>query len=190
MLTETNWTPSIGDPSLMGWFTVVFYFLTSALAFVTAYKYRYLNTDFRFWLFLAVFLLLLGINKQLDIQSLFTEIGRVIAKKQGWYNDRRRFQAVFVIIFFILSLISIALLWWILRKEWRKFLFPLTGLLLLVSFIVIRAASFHHVDRFLKSGPSGVRMNWILELGGIGWVMISSAYRLKKTGRKAPNHKH
>lgn len=174
----------------MGWFTVFFYFLTSVLAFVTAYQCRCIKTDFRFWIFLAVFLLLLGINKQLDIQSLFTEIGRVIAKKQGWYNDRRHFQSVFVVVFIILSLASITLIWWILRKEWRRLLFPLTGLLILVSFIVIRAASFHHVDRFLKSGPSGVRMNWILELGGIGWVMVSSAYRLKKTGRKAPNHKH
>lgn len=175
-----NWTPSIGDPTLMDWFTVVFYFLTSILAFVTSYKCRYLEADFRFWIFLAIFLLLLGINKQLDIQSLFTEIGRFIAKKQGWYNDRRHFQAVFVIIFFIFSLSSIILIWWMLRKEWRKFLFPLTGLLILISFIVIRAASFHHVDRFLKSGPSGVRMNWILELSGIGWLMISAAYRLKK----------
>jgi len=180
-----NWTPTIGDPTPIGWFTVFFYFLTSVLAFVTAYKCRCVKIDFRFWILLAVFLLLLGINKQLDVQSLFTEIGRVIARKQGWYNDRRRIQAVFVILFFILSLISIALLWWILRKEWRKLLFPITGLLLLISFIVIRAASFHHVDQLLKSGSCGVRMNWILELGGIGWLMISAAYRLKKNGEES-----
>jgi hypothetical protein len=179
-----NWTPSIGDPTPMGWFTVAFYFLTSALTFVTAYQCRHIRTDFRFWIFLAIFLFLLGINKQLDIQSLFSEIGRVTAKKQGWYNDRRRFQSVFVIILFTLSLASIALIWWILRKQWHKFLFPLTGFLLLVSFILIRATSFHHVDRFLKTGPSCVRMNWTLELEEIGWVMTSAAYRLKKMGEE------
>lgn len=105
-------------------------------------------------------------------------------KKQGWYNDRRRFQSVFVIILFTLSLASIALIWWILRKQWHKFLFPLTGFLLLVSFILIRATSFHHVDRFLKTGPSCVRMNWTLELEEIGWVMTSAAYRLKKIGEE------
>ncbi len=133
---------------------------------------------------LAVFLFLLGVNKQLDIQSLFTEIGKAVAKKQGWYDNRRYFQLVFIIMFCVLSLTSMTFIGWMLRKEWRKFFFPLTGLLLLVSFIVIRAASFHHVDWFLKSGLFGVRMNWVLELSGIGWVMSSAVYWLKKIGKE------
>jgi hypothetical protein len=41
---------------------------------------------------------------------------------------------------------------------------------LLLTFIVVRAISFHHVDVFLKSGIAGLRMNWLLELGGISLV--------------------
>ena len=32
-------------------------------------------------------MLLLGINKQLDLQSLFTEVMRDMAHAQGWYNE-------------------------------------------------------------------------------------------------------
>jgi hypothetical protein len=180
-----NWTPSIGDPTPMGWVTVFFYFLTSAFAFITAYKCRLVKTDFRFWGLLAIFLFLLGINKQLDLQSFFTAIGRVIAKKQGWYNNRRPVQFVFVVAFFCMSLFSILFLWWMLRKNWHRFLFPIAGVVLMVSFIVIRAASFHHVDCFLKNGPAGVRMNWILELGGTGWLLVSALHRIREEKLKS-----
>jgi hypothetical protein len=45
------------------------------------------------------------------------------------------------------------------------------GLFLLLTFIVVRAISFHHVDVFLKSGIAGLKMNWLLELGGISLVV-------------------
>lgn len=180
MLNTLNWTPAIGDPTFMGWFTVFLYFLTSGFAFVIACKYRHLKTDFRFWGCLSIFLLVLGINKQLDIQSLFTEIGRGVARNQGWYEVRRSIQSVFVFSLFCLTLFFIFIIWLKLRGQWKKYLFPFTGVLLLVSFVVIRAASFHHVDKLLKYSPAGIRMNWILELGGIGWLLISATYRLKQ----------
>lgn len=178
MLTRINWSPGIGDPTALGWFTVAFYFLTSMLAFATAYKYRHLKNDFRFWGILAVFLLLLGINKQLDLQSLLTAIGRLVAKEQGWYKERRPVQLAFIVILFTLALTSIVLLWWMLGQELRKFMFPITGFLLLVTFIIIRAASFHHVDRLLRSGPSGVGLKWIIELSGIGCLFLSSLFQV------------
>ena len=46
---------------------------------------------------------------------------------------------------------------------------------LLVSFVLIRAASFHHVDLLLRAGP--VRLNWVLELGGIGLIALTSGSR-------------
>ena len=122
---------------------------------------------FRFWGILTIFLVLLGINKQLDIQSLFTEIGRIIAKDEGWYSKRRMVQFVFVMIITFAGVMTVLSIWWALRDKWKDYVFPLSGVILLATFIIVRAASFHHVDRLLKSGPAGIRLNWILELGGI-----------------------
>ena len=73
--------------------------------------------------------------------------------------------SLYLSLFFILSLASITLIWWVLRKV--ATFFPLTGFLLLVSFIVIRRI-ISPCDSVLKSGPSGVN-ELDTGLGGIGW---------------------
>lgn len=163
----------------MGWLTVAFYFLTAILSLRKAILLRKNQTDFRFWSILALFLLLLGINKQLDIQSFFTEIGRVISRKQGWYQDRRSVQFFFVLIFGCFAFFTIACVWWVLRKKWRIYLTPLCGFLFLIAFIVIRAASFHHFDKFLNFRTFGARMNWVLELGGISILFFSTLVKIR-----------
>ena len=43
-----------------------------------------------------------------------------------------------------------------------------------MGFVVIRAASFHHVDALLASRLGGLKWNWILELGGILIVAVGA----------------
>ena len=42
----------------------------------------------------------------------------------------------------------------------------LLGLGFVCVFVVVRAASFHHVDSLLGTWVFGVKMNWVLELPG------------------------
>ena len=44
-------------------------------------------------------------------------------------------------------------------------------------FILIRAASFHHVDRMLGEQVMCLKMNWILELGGISLILLGAVKR-------------
>jgi hypothetical protein len=180
-ISQLTWRPEIGDPSIMGWITVAAYFVTSIVAVTVAFGKKAVS-NFRFWIFLAVLLALLGINKQLDLQSLFTDIGRVFAKNNGWYDNRREVQAVFVTMVFTVTLIGTLLAVWIVRKNFKHILLPLTGFLLLVGFIGIRAISFHHVDALLKTTIENIRMNWIFELGGIGIILASGLRALVKKG--------
>ncbi|MGB5076923.1 MAG: hypothetical protein WBO17_05530, partial [Sphingorhabdus sp.] len=62
---------------------------------------------------------------------------------------------------------------WILRKTAGSVKAALVGLGFLGAFVIIRAASFHHVDAFLGRNLLGARWNWILELGAI--ITIASA---------------
>ena len=184
MLSEVGgrWHPGIGDPTVGGWITVAAYFSAALLA----YSAQRLHSDdlankagsanakslALFWLLVAGTLVLLGINKQLDLQTWLTEVGRDLAQAQGWYAERRPIQALFVAALTIVGLAGMAILIVILRRLFRQVGDGLFGLGLLVTFIAVRAASFHHVDQLLKSGV--VRLNWALELGGIGLIALSA----------------
>jgi hypothetical protein len=49
-----------------------------------------------------------------------------------------------------------------------------TGLAFLLTFVVVRAISFHHVDQFLGWQLAGVTMNRLLELTGIALVLAAA----------------
>jgi hypothetical protein len=50
----------------------------------------------------------------------------------------------------------------ILGRVWPALL----GLGFVCVFVVIRAASFHHMDGLIGSSALGLRLNWVLELPG------------------------
>jgi hypothetical protein len=129
------------------------------------------------WLGLASVLLLLGINKQLDLQTALTEMGRILSRAYGWYEIRRRVQLVFIFLVAAIGLLTFRAVALLARGELRSLRSVLTGTLFLVCFVTIRAASFHHIDRFLGADIGGFRMNWIIELGGIAFI-AAGAYRL------------
>ena len=173
-----NWNPRIGDPSVMGWVTVVAYFLAALLLWVQwrqapgLYQER-LRTHRLLLLFFAVSMFALGINKQLDLQTWLTNVGRDISKAQGWWENRRVAQAI-VLAGIIASGCGLVLV--ILRaggvlKAHRLALF---GFLVLVLFVIIRASSFFQMDRLINFRILGFRMNWLFELTGIGIIGASA----------------
>ena len=60
------------------------------------------------WFGLSILLLVLGINKQLDLQTLLTALGREIAQENGLYESRREIQLIFVILFALFCFSSLA----------------------------------------------------------------------------------
>ncbi len=71
---------------------------------------------------------------------------------------------------------TIILLTWARRAPPPTWL-ALIGVSLVLGFVLIRAASFHHVDRLIRSTVLGLRWNWILEMGGIAVVLVASHWR-------------
>jgi hypothetical protein len=69
---------------------------------------------------------------------------------------------------------------WKIRSALRENMVMLVGLASLITFIIIRAASFHHVDMFILSEIFGIRVNWLLELGGIGLVSLGAAQAIRR----------
>ena len=169
-LNELHWRPEIGDPSVMGWFTVVAYGIVALLA-----ARVWLKGKDRIWLAVTLGMAALCVNKQLDLQSLFTDIGRFASHHLGWYEQRRDFQKWFVLGVFAASAIFGGWFIWRYKGFWGLHKLLTSGVLFLVTFIVIRAVSLHHFDSFLKVKLAGVKMNWALELGGIFLIGLAAA---------------
>jgi hypothetical protein len=176
-----NRTPRIGDPTFVGWLTTVLYFVTSISCWILARKVElagnHHSNERLAWLFIAVLFLALGTNKQLDLQTALTEAGRVIAHLQGWYEQRESVQTVFIgLVATICVITAFTLLIWMRRAPIPTWL-ALIGTILVLGFVLIRSASFHHIDRFIGESILGLRWNWLIEIGGISLVFIASQWR-------------
>jgi len=167
-----RWVPSIGDPTIIGWVTVAVYFIVAIICLKATFTSSSEKSIKNFWLFLTFFLIALGINKQLDLQSLLTQIGKGIAIEQGLYKDRHIVQAGFIILIGLLGVTALTFLIKTYRNTNFSIKTALTGCVILFSFILIRASSFHHMDIFINMKLVGVKMNWLLELGGLAIIGV------------------
>ena len=110
---------------------------------------------------------MLGINKQLDLQTLLNDVARRVAKFEGWYDQRRVYQIAFMAAVAAAGMLVLGVFSWLARKRWKRNFVALLGTVFLYVFVLIRASSFHHVDVVLRMRFEGWSWNWILELGGI-----------------------
>ncbi|MEZ4593159.1 MAG: hypothetical protein R3D55_18750 [Chloroflexota bacterium] len=95
LLGQTGWQPGIGDPTLMGWLTVLAYLLVAlagwhrsrtvlAETFPLSALLAALNCDCS-----AV-----GHQQAAQLSDLFTSLGRTWAWQQQWYAGRQAVQLV------------------------------------------------------------------------------------------------
>jgi hypothetical protein len=170
------WRLGIGDPTVMGWLTVAGYFTAAMLCLreaVHSHLAKAASEKIFFWGMLSMLLVFLGFNKQLDLQTLLTLTGRRIAIAQGWYENRQIVQIFFVGCIAAGGLLSAVLMRRLVRRH-TDLRLPVLGFIVLLVFVVIRAASFHHVDQLINFRIAGVRMNWVLELGAIALVAMGA----------------
>lgn len=175
----------IGDLSLRGWVTVFAYFVTAFLVQrVLSHRPRRSGSErlgsgtddaYHFWLFTFALMVLLGINKQLDLQSLITAVGRDFARSQGWYENRRSVQWIFVVGLGAAALASVMSILFLQRRVIWRAKGAFFGLTLLAAFIILRAAKFHHVELL---GAWVANRSWVLELGGIALVALSAMFHI------------
>ena len=178
-MQDGHWHVGIGDPTIFGWATVLMYFVAAWRCVVKADESKEFGGSYQFWLYLAAVLVLLGINKQLDLQSWLTDTMRDSAKARGWYEDRRLVQSLFVALLGFAMLITLLSLRLFFANSWRHNKIAWIGIVLLCTFIVMRAASFSHFDILINQNILGIKINVMLELGAI-FLIILGTYLNKK----------
>lgn len=200
-IRESGWSPKFGDPTILGWITVLGYFLVFLICVKNMIVLKNnevvenRNKELVFFIFLTVAIFLLGLNKQLDLQSFITGVFRTIARNEGWYSERRFVQKEFIM---WISLISVAsfftvLIW--LRKSIVKLGVTLFGLCALIGFVLIRAASFHHVDVAFRYKIGDFKLYSVIELSAlviifIGVLLSGFLQKEKKVESLKPNREN
>lgn len=177
------WSPGIGDPTLAGWVTVLLYAMAAwachqVLQSERRRRFNMSSNERILWRLLMVAMIALGINKQLDLQSALTELGRLHAYEHGWYGNRRQFQFAFVAAVPILGLTVLAALVVLAWNSPVQTLLTCAGAAGLMVFVAIRAASFHHVDELLHSNLAGLRVNWIIEMSALVVIWLGARRRI------------
>lgn len=181
---DGRWQVGIGDPTVVGWVTVVAY----AGAVWLCWRARHAPdarsaVSQRFWVLLTVTLLLLGINKQLDLQGALTQFARDLALSGGWYRERRPVQLFFIGWVVLAGLLAGAYLVHLARPISPGRGLALAGMAMLIVFVLVRAASFHHVDLVLNETALGLRWSGLLELSGIAGTAAGAWREMRRPWR-------
>jgi hypothetical protein len=175
-----DWFTKISDLTTVGWLTVALYLMVSVNCAILARKVGLEEPQSRervAWRWMAALLLGLGINRQLNLDGLFTEAGRGLALHQGWYYHRALVQLVFIAeVALAFMVVAITLLIWA-RYAPKSTRLALLGTTLVLTFLSIRTISYHYVDKFLGQKFLGFRWNVVLEVAGIGLVLLACLWR-------------
>jgi hypothetical protein len=167
-LTQWHWGP--GDNNVVGWATVLVYlmaaFASARAALGLTGPEVLLRRERWFWWIAAGAMLALAVNKQLDLQTLMTLVARCHAQLFGWYDIREIVQRDFILGIAATGVGLLILVTYLLRGILGRIWLALIGLGFVCLFVVVRAASIHHVDSLLGTWIFGIKLNWLLELPG------------------------
>ncbi|SMO75900.1 hypothetical protein [Paracoccus laeviglucosivorans] len=174
-----DWTPTIGDPEITGWLTVIIYLVCMWLAI------RVLRRDppgaaLGLWATIAALMGFLALNKQLDLQTAFTATGRCMARVQGWYDERWLVQLGFIAALTLLVLIGLMAALRSLRGQLRWNGIALLGVTVLCGFVLVRAVGFHHVDRLISMDFANIKFNFLFENAGLALIALNAGLLLRR----------
>lgn len=173
-----DWQSSIAKADMADWVTVAAYLLAAWLC-ARAARHARLGRDRRdrrFWHVTAALLVLLGINELLDLQMLLTSLGRAHAIANGWYGEHRQVQLAFVIALGVAAMFAGIAMRRLTRGAHASVRLALLGLVFIGLFVLLRAASFHHLDEMLGRGLPEFNWGSLQEMGGI--LIVAAAATL------------
>ena len=178
----------IGDPTIAGWLIFFAYLAVVYRCYLQYTKVKVGFLDHNFWLVIGVFLLLLCINKQLDLQTVFEASMKELAQSHGWYAQRRMMQSVFIGLLSISLLTGLVVLRSVLAKACQQHKAVCLGVLLLCVFIVLRAAAFNHLSFLNTQTYWGFNAHSLLELTALCVMFYGTFKRFSSTSHSATRH--
>lgn len=175
-----------GDPTVLGWSVTVAYLLTFLLLAANMWRARANDEPFSFWLLASLVVFVLGVNKQLDLQTWLHQSAKAWVQSRGLYEHRRMLQLAFVAALALGGVVTIALLRkWIVRAG-RRYGLVVFGLGVSVFFVVTRAASIHVLDRMIGSATATEAVGAALEIVALGLIIVGGVRGRSRPGSALP----
>ena len=179
-LEHGYWATNRGDPTVLGWGITILYGFT---ALTCLYCTGFLDTKRSFpisglhawfWWMIVVILILVGINKQLDLQMLLADFGRTYSKHHGWYDQRRPIQIRVLALGACAGIAVLLRVGYKLTRAPKSTWFALCGVILLGVNITIHLVSLHSAEHILMASKMGVSFENALEIMTLVWIIISA----------------
>jgi len=169
----------------MGWTTFALYLLAFAcsLRFGLAGDKAETQSEIRqVWRLQAGVLLVLGLNKQLDLQTLLIGLGRQLALAAAWYEHRREIHIIF-----FTGLVAVLVLAMLkhspaLKRFAREHTLTAAGDALVGAYVLIRILSIDHVDNLLGFDLEKVPALSVVEILGL-FLVTAGAIKAKPATR-------
>ncbi len=181
------WAPGFGDRDTYGYVMTIVHLVAAALAVAVAlkgpFRSRSPSTERWLWGIGATVLVVLAINKQLDLQSMLVSAARCVARGEGWYEARREYQTEVILGLVIAAAIIVPLLIVLLRKAVPGNLAFVLAMSALVTFVLLRAISFHHLDILFGTNVLSFRLHRWIEVLALVSVILVAGLRLAKAPR-------
>lgn len=188
----STWLSRLGDPDAVDW-TITLGYLTIAwlnlrVARRTCGTQMHIARERRCWRVFAIIMLLLGVNKQLDLQLLALLIGRRFAQALGAYPYHRVIQAVAVGIIIVLAIAAAVLIMRRLHGTSRPLRSAGAGVAMLLGYIAARSLSFTHLDDLLGIWVVNIHLYWALEIFAQCCILVSTVLAVRTATKTAGPH--
>ncbi len=175
-----QWLRTMGDPDLVDWISTFLYF-AAAWRCQAAAAMCWESGQIPFWRCASYALIALGINKQLDLQTLLLAVGRYTAHVCGWYGSRRPAELAFLAVVLIAGFSMFAAVVWHSRGRQLRWL-ALAGFTLIGLFVAARAGRILHFDAV--SPFSTYVLHVMMELTGILVILVAADMTVRQTMRR------
>jgi hypothetical protein len=177
--TLDHWRTGRGDNDILGWAITAAYLIGATLCARTALAALRRPADAHSperpsdWTVLSAGLLLLGLNKQLDLQILMRDLGVAFVAFIGLDRHRKWVGRAFVLVLGLLLIRVLLLAAKRVRGHTRGHRVLLTGLALLACFAVVRAGTYvPGLKQFNLQYKDALHL--VFELGGVLLVGLSA----------------
>ena len=183
------WSPGVGDPDLLGVVLTLLYATATFLVAVVAFRGKAVGPEAKrerwLWGIAAAVLLVLTLNKQLDLQNFITATGRCMSREQGWYGLRRAYQREVVMALLLFGAAVTATSVLVFRRILGRNGMLVLGMAGLMVFVLIRAVSFNHMELLLGDRLAAARSYRLIETVALLLVVAAGTTRL--FGRRDPD---
>jgi len=173
-----DWMDIWGDPLLSGTIFMVAYGVTALLIFRAAH-----HAEVRerwYWRLCGFIFIFQFLNTNLDLHALVWTTGRCLAHAQGWYENRREVQVIFLIglaLLVVLVLLSILILFY--RNMFNNILLT-AGVIVALGFTMVKGINYHNLEQFYGDEIGPFRVADFIEFCGIALAFVAVTIRLRQ----------